>query len=124
MDVNEHSTSSFSGVIGVETVSSEVSDINPRERMNFTSNSVFGETPKFVDLGLSPAHTTDKLKSVIGPTTRAKDWLDHSDRFASRHHIAEVTADRVSKAKTYSDYIKDSKFETMNVFERENNTGI
>ena len=41
----------------------------------------------------------------------------------SRHCIAEVTADRVSQEKSYSDYIKNSEFETMNVFERENNSG-
>ena len=70
--VNDHSTYYFSGVIGVETVSPEVGNINTCERMNFASNSVFGKTPKFVDLGLSPAHTTDKLKSVIGPATRAE----------------------------------------------------
>ena len=34
-----------------------------------------------------------------------------------------VTLDRVSEAKSYSDYIKNSEFETMNVFERENNSG-
>ena len=61
--VNEHSTSYVSGISGVETVSTEVADVNLRERMNFASNSVFGETPKFVDLGLLPAHTADKLKS-------------------------------------------------------------
>ena len=51
--------------------------------MNFASNSVLGETPKFVDLGLLPAHTTDKLKSVIGPTNRAGGFTDHSDWLAS-----------------------------------------
>ena len=38
--------------------------------MTFVSNSILGKTVKFVDLGLSPADTTDKLKSVIGPATR------------------------------------------------------
>ena len=46
--------------------------------------------------------------------------MDHSEWLASRHRIAEVTADRVSEAKVYCDYIKNSKFETMNVSEREN----
>ena len=35
----------------------------------------------------------------------------------------EVTADRVSEAKLYSDYIKISEFETMRVFEFGNNSG-
>ena len=48
---------------------------------------------------------------------------DHSDWLASRHCIAKVTADRVSEAKAYSDYIKNSEFEIINVFEQENNSG-
>ena len=117
--VNEHSTSYFSDVSGVETVSAEVSDVNPRERINFASNSVFGETPKFVDLGLSPAHTADKIKSIFAPTTRARGLADNSNRIKSMHRIAEVTVDRLSEEKLYSDYIKNSEFKTMNVFERE-----
>ena len=57
--VNENFTSSFSGVSGVETVSAEVTEVNLCERVNFVSNSVLGETQKFVDLGLLPAHTAD-----------------------------------------------------------------
>ena len=48
----------------------------------------------------------------------------HSDWLASMHCIAEITVDRVSKAKLYSDFIKKFEFETMNVFEQENNSGI
>ena len=90
----------------METVSAEVADVNPSERMNFASNSVFGETPKFVDLGLSPAHTVDKLKSIFVPSTRAGELADNSNGLASSHGIAKVTDDRVSEAKAYSDYIK------------------
>ena len=116
--VNVQSTSYFNDVSGVETVSAEVADVNPLEKMNFASNSVFGITPKFVDLGLFPAHTADKLKSVIVPATRAGGLTDNSDGLTYRHRIAEVTADRVRKAKVYSDYIKKSEFETINIFER------
>ena len=49
--------------------------------------------------------------------------MDNSNGLTSRHHIAKVTADRVSEAKAYSDYIKNSEFETMKVFEFENNSG-
>ena len=107
----------------MEKVSSEVADVNPREKMNFASNSIFVENPKFVDLGLSPAHTAYKLKSIFAPTTRAGGLTDSSDGIMSRHHIAEITTDRVSEAKAYSDNIKNSEFETMNAFERENNSG-
>ena len=84
--------------------------------MNFASNPVLSKSPKFVDLRLSTVNTADKLNSTFAPATR--DWL------ATRHSIAEVTRDRVSEAKEYSEYIKKSEFETMKVFERENNSGI
>ena len=74
-------------------------------RMNFVSNSVLSETPKFMDLGMSPAHTTDKLKSVIGPTTIYRSLMDHSKWLASRHIIAGVTEGRVIEVQAYSDYI-------------------
>ena len=83
--------------------------------MNFASNPDLGESPKFVDLRLSTAHTADKLKSVIGSATRVGGLTNNTDGLTSRHRIAEVTADRVSEAKAYSDYIKKSEFETMKV---------
>ena len=46
--------------------------------------------------------------------------MDHSEWPMYRHRIVEVMADRVSKAKSYSDYIKNSEFETMNVVGQEN----
>ena len=107
----------------METVSAEVTDVNPRERMNFASNSVFRKTPKFVDLGLSPTHIADKLKSIFVPATRAVGLTDNSDGLTSSHGIVKVIADRASEGEKYSDYIKNSEFETMNVFERENNSG-
>ena len=121
--VNGHSTSYFRGVSGAETVSAEVADVNPCERVKFASNAVFGKNPKFVDVGISPAHTADKLKSVIGPATRVRGLTDNSNLLVSSHGIAKVAANRVSEAKAYSDYIKISEFETMNVFEIRNNSG-
>ena len=111
---------SYSGVIGLESVSIEVANFNAHERIHFASNSVLGETPKFVDLGLSPANTADKLNSVFSPATIAGELTDNSNWLASRHGISEVTEGRVIEAKVYSDYIKNSEFETMNVFERGN----
>ena len=48
--------------------------------------------------------------------------MDNSDGVTSSHGIAIFTVDRVSEVKAYSGYIKNSEFETMNVFERENNS--
>ena len=36
----------------------------------------------------------------------------------TRHRIAEVTEGRVSELQAYSEYIKNSEFETRNIFER------
>ena len=72
-----------------------------------------------MDLGLLPAHTTDKLKSVIGPATISGGLTDHSDWLVSRHCILYVTEGRVSEVQTYSEYIKNSEFETRNVFEQD-----
>ena len=67
---------------------------------------------------LSTVKTADKLNSVFTPVTKAVVLTDHFYWIASRHCIAEVIADRVSKAKSYINYIKNSEFETRNVFER------
>ena len=75
-------------------------------------------------MGLLTAHTADNLKSVIGPATRAGGLTVNSNRLTSSHGIAIFSADRVSEVKAYSEYIKNSEFETMNVFERENSSGI
>ena len=76
-----------------------------------------------MDLGLSPAHTADKLKSIFAPATRTGGLKNNYDGLTSRHRIAEVTADRLIQEKVYSDYIENYEFETMNVFEQENNSG-
>ena len=70
-----------------------------------TPRRVLRESPKFVDLGMSPAYTTDKLKSVIDPATRFGGLTDHSDWLVSRHRIAEVTEGTVSEVQAYSNYI-------------------
>ena len=74
-------------------------------------------------MGILTAHTADKLKSVIGPATRAGGLTDNSDGLTSSHGISKVVADRVSEAKAYSDYVKNSEFETMIFFEFKNNSG-
>ena len=113
--VHGHSTSIFSKLIGPKTVSGEIDDVYARKRMDFASNSVVAESPNLLDVGMSPANTTDKLKSVIGPATRGEGLTDISGWLTSRHGCEEVTVGRVSEAKAYSDYIKNSEFETTKV---------
>ena len=67
---NSDPTTFFSHVVGVKAVPGEVADVDASERMNFASNPVLGKNPKFMNLRLSPAHTADKIKSIMGPATR------------------------------------------------------
>ena len=69
-----------------------------------------------MDLRLYTVNTADKPNSDFTPATRAEGWMDHYDWLASSHRIAKVTADRVSEAKLYSDYLKNSEFETIIFF--------
>ena len=70
--VHGHPTPIFSKAIGPKTVPKESTDVYACKRIEFASNSVVAEIPNFMDFRLSPANTTDKLKSVIGPNTRVE----------------------------------------------------
>ena len=72
-----------------------------------------------MDYGLSPANTPDNLKFVIVPTIRVGRLTNASYWFPPRHYIEEITAERVSEAKYYSNYILKKGIETMKYFERE-----
>ena len=48
---------------------------------------------------------------------------DKTDGLTSSHGIPKVAADRVSEAKAYSDYIKNSEFETMKLLKIRNDYG-
>ena len=87
--VHRHPTPIFRKIIGPKTVSGESADVYARKRMDFASNYFVAEIPNYKDLGLSPANTTDKLKSVIGPTTRVEGLTNRSDWLVSRHGCEE-----------------------------------
>ena len=48
---------------------------------------------------------------------------DNTDGLTPSHGTSKVAANRVSEAKAYSDYIKNSEFETIKVFEIRNDSG-
>ena len=73
--------------------------------MDFASDTVLGETPKFVDLRLPTIKIADKLNSIFAPVTRAEGLMDQSDWLASRHLITKVIEGKVSEVQAYSDYI-------------------
>ena len=75
----------FSKIIGTKIVPGESADVYGRKRTDFASNYVVSESPNFMDLGMSPANTTDKPKSVIGSTTRVEGFMDISNWIASSH---------------------------------------
>ena len=80
----------FSAIKRVEKCFAEVADVNLHKNMNFDSNCIFSETQKFVDLGLSPAHTEDKLKSILDPATRAGGLTDIFNGITYSHGIAKL----------------------------------
>ena len=88
--------------------------------MQFGSDSVVTPNPNFVNFRIASVNATDRLglvsatTTILGRPTLSSDWLQHG------HDIEEVTAEKVSEAKAYSDYILENEFETMRVFEREN----
>ena len=95
----------LSNAIGTKTVPEEIDDVYAIKRMDFASNSVVAESPNLMDFRLLPSNTTDKLKSVISCNTRVEGLRNVSDCLAYSHVIEEVTVERVSKAKAFSDYI-------------------
>ena len=97
---------SFNHVVGLGVFSGEVTDVNASKMIKFVSNTVLGETPKFMDLQLLTVNTAEKLNSVFTPITRAEGLMGNSNWLAARHGIAEVTADRVIKAKAYINYVE------------------
>ena len=64
---NRNSTSFYTDKISVKRLPGEiVTDLDPSKRMNFAS-SVLGESPKFMDFGLSSVNATGKPNSVFPP---------------------------------------------------------
>ena len=57
-------------IIGSKVVTKKSADVYVRGQMNFGSDTVFSKNPNFINFGMSPINTTDKLRSVIFPTTR------------------------------------------------------
>ena len=91
--------------MGLEAVSGLVADANVSERMNFKSNPVLGETPKFVDLRLLTVNIAEKLNSICAPVTRAEGLTNQYNCLAFRHCIEEFTPERESETKAYRNYI-------------------
>ena len=81
--------------------------------MNFGSDIVLSKNLNFMNFGLSPVNTTDKLGSVINPTTRFGMPTNGSDWLQPGHDIEESTADGLSKLKAKNHFNFKSDFETI-----------
>ena len=81
--------------------------------MNFRSDTVLSENPNFMNFGLSPVNTTDKLGSVIAPTIRVGITTNFSDWLQPWHDIEETKADGVIETKSRNHYNFKSDYETM-----------
>ena len=65
--VHGHPTPISSKLIGPKKVSGEIADVYAHENMHCASNSIVSESQDFMDLGLSPANTTDTLSPSSSP---------------------------------------------------------
>ena len=83
-----------------------------RCRMNLTRDTVFTESPNFMNLGLWYVHKSDELGSIFIPTNRIRRPTDASNWLLPSRHIGEVSADRVSRTRTEQNYNPKSDFET------------
>ena len=92
-----HPTPIFSKVIGRKIVPDESADVYARKSMDFGSNSILSESPNFMNFGLSPANTPDKLNSVLSPTTRVESLTNGSYWILPRHDIEIIMLERVIK---------------------------
>ena len=116
-------TPSLSNINGRKAVTNKRSDVYTRRWMKFGSDTLFSKNPNFMNFGLSPVNTTNKLGSIIVPTTRV--WRPTNGYWWIHpvHDIEEATSDRVIKMKADNHYNFKSDFETMReiqFFEREN----
>ena len=90
--------------------------------MNSGSDTVLSKNPNFMNFGMLPTNTPDKLRSGIVPTTRVGRPTNVFNWIRPRHDIEESTADRVIKMKQKNHYNYKNDFETMReiqYFERE-----
>ena len=97
-----------------------VEELNSSKRMNL-ANSLSIESPKLVHFGHPPIETKDEgdlLDGIVATRIEKsnKIWrlMDRNDRMAHTHDIETISV-KIS----YRKHIRDSEFETRNVFERE-----
>ena len=94
----------WSKIIGSKLVTDEISDVYARSQMNFGSDTILSENPNFINFGMSPINTTDKLGSTIVPITRV--WMPTigSNWIHPENDIEESTADGEIKTKAKNHY--------------------
>ena len=78
--------------------------------MNFGSDTVLSQNLNFMNFGMLPVNTTDKLGFVIIHTNRDGSPMNGSNWLQYGRDIKETTADRVSKTKEKNHYNPKSGF--------------
>ena len=104
-DKNSGPRPSFSRVIGSELMGDPRVNVNLCIGMHFGSDFVIIPNPNSVNFGVASVNAKDKLESVSATTTRVGSSTIISKWRRQGHNIEEVTLERVSKGKLYSDYI-------------------
>ena len=80
--------------------------------MDFGSDTVLSESPKFMNFRLSSVNTTDELRSVLVTTTRVRRPTGGYNWILPGHDSIEATSGRVRESKAKNHYNFKREFET------------
>ena len=105
---------------GVKGVLGEiVPDLDPSKGVNL-ANSVLSDSPKFKSLGLPAVNATDIHNIYFVSSTIAKSLSGTRNDDVSPSSLGYThDFETMSKTTDYRNHIKNSEFETREVFERE-----
>ena len=108
---DQDSVSVFRKAIGHEFSDSFSNNLYSRYRMNFLSNVVQNEAPKFVYLGLPVVNTSTEFGILGTPATTIRRLKDGSYWSASDHVFGEATSVGMSATRSDQEYSYKTDFE-------------
>ena len=115
----------FSKVIGCKFTNKSSANVNSHCWTNIRTDAYLTKNPNFVNLGLVSIHTSEKLGSVLIPTTIIITQTGYPNWIPDSHSIVEVAADRVIRIGSEQNYNDKTDFKTWRInqdFGRQNNS--
>ena len=110
---DEHSdpAPTFGSEIGCKLFKKSIANVYSPCRINFTCDAILAEMPNFMNMGISPVHTSDELGSFKNPTTRIGRAINEPNCLLPGHLIGEVAANRIIRARSEQNYSSKTNFE-------------